>query len=227
MRMIRMLCVAASIAIPQWAAAQLVLDNFSTGKYQKTLLSSSDTNTQTGSMVGGSRETEFFICSPGPCGARNPFGQPSSFQIRPATKLAPAALIMNGGYKVGPRLDVYYGSGTPMNLNLSALYDRIRLTFDASDLSVNFNILVFTGTTWSQIGCNIDPSITSFTYDFPFANFQAASGTSGADFSDLTLMDFIFQTDSAIGGNNWAVTSFEAIPIGAPPGDFTCPGFGK
>jgi hypothetical protein len=227
MRTIQMMFIAALLAIPQAAMSQLVLDDFTTGKYQKTLGSSSDTNTQTGSMVGGSRETVFFICPPGPCGARNPFGQPSSFQIRPATKQEPAALIMNGGYKVGPRLDVYYGSGAAMNLNLSALYDRIRLTFDASDLSVNFNILVFTGTTWSQIGCNLDPSITSFTYDFPFANFQAAPGTSGADFSDLTLMDFIFQTDSAIGGNNWAVTSFQAIPIGAPPGNFTCPGFGK
>ena len=97
----------------------------------------------------------------------------------------------------------------------------------AGDLGVNFNILVWTGGLYSQTGCNIDASITSFTIDFPFANFTPGQGTPGADFSDLTLMDFIFQSDSGIGGNSWAVTSFQAIPIGAPPGNITCAGLGK
>jgi hypothetical protein len=219
--------ITITIATSQLAAAQLVLDDFSTGKYEKTLKSGTETNTQSGSMIGGNRETSFFVCPPGPCGTYNQFDQPASFQVRPKTKSTPSALIQSAGYKVSPRIDVEYGSTAPLNLDLSALYDRFRLTFDGSDLSVNFNILVFTGTVWSQTGCNIDPSISAFTIDFPFANFTAAEGTSGADFSNLTLMDFIFQTDSAIGGNSWAVTSFQAIPIGAPPADITCAGLGK
>ena len=155
------------------------------------------------------------------------YAQPASFQIRAKTKTTPAALIQSAGYKVSPRIDVEYGTGAAMNLDLSSSYDRFRLTFDGSDLSVNFNILVFTGTTWSQTGCNIPASITSFTIDFPFQYFSPASGTSGANFADLTLMDFIFQADSGIGGNSWAVTSFEAIPMGAPPADITCYGLGS
>jgi hypothetical protein len=218
--------IATLLSISKLAAAQLLLDDFSTGKYGKQLLSGSNTNSQTGSMIGGTRETVFFVCPPGPCGAYNRFGQTGSFQVRAKTKTTPSALIYNSGYKVSPRLDVFYGSGAPMNLDLSTLYDRFRVTFDGSDLSVNFNIVAWTGTLYSQTGCNIDPSITSFTIDFPFANFAPGGGTPGADFGGVTLLDFIFQSGSAIGGNDWAVTSFQAIPIGAPPADITCAGLG-
>jgi hypothetical protein len=221
------MAILAILTISQLAVAQLVLDDFSTGKYQKTLKSGTDANTQSGSMIGGNRATSFFVCPPGPCGSYNVFAQPGSFQVRPKTKSSPSALIQSAGYKASPRLDVFYGSTAPLNLDLSSQYDRFRLSFDGSDLSVNFNILVWTGGLYSQTGCNIDPSITSFTIDFPFANFTPGQGTPGADFSNLTLMDFIFQSDSAIGGNSWAVTSFTAIPIGAPPADITCAGLGK
>ncbi|MGO4885964.1 MAG: hypothetical protein ACLP59_34845 [Bryobacteraceae bacterium] len=221
----KLICIAF-LLVPELALAQLVIDNFKTGKYEKTLKSGSDTNTQSGSMMGSSRQTEFLVCSTSPCGASNPFAQPGSFEVRPATKTTPAALIQSAGYKVGPRLDVFYGSTAPLNLNLSGQYDRFRLTFDGSDLSVNFNLVVWTGTLYSQTGCNIDPRITSFTIDFPFEYFTPGGATSGANFGDITLMDFIFQTDSAIGGNSWAVTSFKAIPIGAPPADITCLGLG-
>ncbi|MGO8986762.1 MAG: hypothetical protein ACLPHI_05225 [Terriglobales bacterium] len=221
------LAIIAIVTLSQFAAAQLLLDDFSTGKYEKSLKSGTDTNTQSGTMIGGNRETEFFVCPPGPCGSYNLFAQPASFQVRPKTKTTSSALIQSAGYKVSPRLDVFYGSSAPLNLDLSSLYDRFRLTFDGSDLGVNFNILVWTGGLYSQTGCNIDASITSFTIDFPFANFTPGQGTPGADFSDLTLMDFIFQSDSGIGGNSWAVTSFQAIPIGAPPGNITCAGLGK
>ena len=217
------LVIAAALAAPRLAVSQLMLDNFSTGAYHKQLVSGTDLNLQSGSMIGGNRETVFFVCLP-PCGLSNPFAQPTSFQIRPGTKIAPPALIHSAGYKVGPRLDVQYGSTAPLNLNLSATYDRIRVTFDASDLFVNFNILVFTGGLYSQLGCNLAAGTNPFTVDYPFASFTPGSGTSGADFSNLTVIDFIFQTSSAIGANDWAVTSFQAIPIGAPPADRTCLG---
>jgi hypothetical protein len=51
------LAACAVISISQFAVAQLVLDDFSTGPYQKTLKSGADTNIQYGSMVGDSRET--------------------------------------------------------------------------------------------------------------------------------------------------------------------------
>lgn len=220
------LAIAATLTVSQICMAQLVIDDFSTGPISKTMRAGSVTDTETGSMSGGSRVTEFLVCATSPCGASNPFSQPATFQVHAKTKSAPAALVQSAGYKVGPRIDVVYGSTASLNVDLSSSYDRFRLTFDGSDLSVNFNIVVWTGGLYSQTGCNIAPSITSFTIDFPFIDFTPGGTTTGADFSDITLMDFIFQTDSAIGGNSWAVTSFEAIPIGAPPADITCHGLG-
>jgi hypothetical protein len=202
------------------ARAQLTLDDFSTGPYKKTLSSGQDINTQAGMMIGGNRQTVFTVCSANPCGAQNPFAQAASFQVRQKTKLTPSALIFSAGYKVAPRLEVAYGSVAPLNLDLGTNYDRIRVNFDGSDLFVNFNILVFTGTSYSQTGCNLAASTNPVSIDFPFAYF-----TKGADFTNISIIDFIFQTSSAIGANDWAVTSFQAIPTGDPPAQITCYGF--
>ena len=203
------------------AHAQLTLDDFSTGLYKKQLSSGHDTNTQAGTMIGGNRLTVFSVCQTNPCGASNPFAQSASFQVRQKTKLTPSALIFSSGYKVAPRLDVEYGSTGPLNLNLGSNYDRIRVNFDGSDLFVNFNILVFTGTSYSQTGCNLAASTNPVSIDFPFAYF-----TKGADFTNISSIDFIFQSSSAIGANDWAVTSFQAIPTGDPPAQITCYGLG-
>jgi len=224
------LAMAAILAVPKLAFSQLLLDNFSTGSYEKSLKAGSDTNVQSGSMVGGNRLTSFLLCPPGPCGVDNEFAQSASFQIRPATKIAPAALVFSAGYKASPRLDVEYGSPTALSLNLASAYDRLRVNFDGADQIMNFNILVYSNgnSLYSQTGCNLSPPFYGAPYsvDFPFADFTPGQGTPGADFSDITLIDFIDQTEGALGAADWAITSFEAIPIGAPPGNVTCLGLG-
>jgi hypothetical protein len=217
---VALLAVILILPLASAARAQLTLDDFSTGPYKRTLSSGQDTNTQAGTMIGGNRLTVFFVCT-APCGASNPFAQSASFQLRQKTKLAPSALIFSAGYKVAPRLDVEYGSVAPLNLDLGTNYDRIRVNFDGSDLFVNFNILVFTGTNYSQTGCNLAPSIAPISIDFPFAYF-----TKGANFTNISVIDFIFQSASGIGANDWAVTSFQAIPTGDPPAQITCYGLG-
>lgn len=230
MRLNRFLAAAlvtiVTAAIPQMAPAQLVLDDFSTGAYKKQLASGSDVNVQVGNMVGGHRETALLVCPPGPCGLANQFGQTGSIQIRPATKFAPSALVYSAGFRVSPRVDVVYGLAAPLNLALAPTYDRIRVNFYASDLIVNFNIVAFTGGLYSQTGCNLNPSIGPVSIDFPLADFTPGSGTPGADFTNVSSIDFILQSGSAVGANDWAVTSFEAIPVGAPPAAITCHGLG-
>jgi hypothetical protein len=66
-----------------------------------------------------------------------------------------------------------------------------------------------------------------YSVDFPFVDFTPGQGTPGADFSNITLIDFIDQTEGALGAADWAITSFEAIPISAPPADVTCLGLGS
>jgi len=219
--------IVAIVTLSQLAVAQLVLDDFSTGFYQKTLKSRTDTNTQSGSRIGGSRETTFVACSPASaCKTVNPFGQPSSFQIRAKTKTTPNALVFNSGYKADSYLDIGYGYGSSMTLNLASSYDRIRVSFDGADQVVNFNLLVFSNDAgYSQTGCNLvfPGLLTPFTVDFPFSDF-----TPGADFSDINYMVFLFdEAQGAYSGEDWAVTSFQAIPIGEPPADITCAGLGK
>jgi hypothetical protein len=226
------LATAAVSMIPQLAFSQLLLDDFSTGPYQKTIKSGTDTNFQSGSMVGGSRETTFFACIPSSCGTWNPFGQPSSFEVREKTKSTPDALIFNAGYKARSYLAVGYGFSAPLSLDLASKYDRLRVTFDSADQTVNFNIIVWSngGALYSQTGCNlVDPGYaTSFSVDFPFADFTPGSGTPGASFSDITNMEFLFDgAQGPLGGEDWEVTSFQAIPIGAPAGTITCKGLGS
>ncbi len=223
--------MVAVLAVPQLAVSQLLLDDFSTGLYQKTLKSGTDNNLQSGSMIGGSRETTFFACVPKSCGTWNRFGQPSSFQVRAKTKITRSALVFNAGYKAQSDLIVGYGFSDPMNLNLAASYDRLRVNFDGADQAVNFNMTVWSngGELWSTIGCNLAPPGygTPFSADFPFADFAPGGGTSGASFSDINYV--VFEFDAAqgpLGGEDWAVTSLQAIPIGAPPANITCNGPG-
>jgi hypothetical protein len=223
------LAIAAVLTISQFAAAQLVLEDFSTGPYQKTLKTGHDSNTQTGKMVGGSRNTIFVSCPDAGCAGGgvgdNPFNQPNSFQIKVKTKTTPSALIFNSGYRTYPVLSLGYGYGAPMMIDLSASYDRIRLNFDGANQVINFNLLVFSSIGYSQTGCNIvaPAFMTPFTIDFPFVYF-----TSGADFSAVNYM--VLEFDVGGGPNmeaDFALTSIEAIPIGASPANITCHGLGS
>lgn len=228
----KMVLAAAPVMVaPKPAASQLLFDDFSTGLYQKSLKSGSDNNFQSGAMIGGNRETTFSVCTPPstPCKTYNPWGQPSSFQVRGKTSATPSALVYNGGYKVFSDLGLGYGFPTPLSLNLSSTYDRLRVSFDGIDQTLNFNIIVFStgGSLHSQIGCNlVDPGNgTAFTVDFPFADFTPGGGTPGADFSNVTQMvlEFGVAEDFPF-GEDFAVTSFQAIPTGAPAADITCTG---
>lgn len=221
-----LLAVATVVSLPKLAVSQLLFDDFSTGPYQKTLKSGSDTNFQSGAMTGGSRETTFVACV-SPCSAYNPFSQPSSFQVRAKTAITPSALLFNEGYKSQAYLQVGYGFSTPLTLNLASAYDRLRVTFDGTDQTVNFNIVVWSngGSLYSAIGCNLLGSLTPFSVDFPFADFTPGGGTPGANFSDITNMELeLSVAQGSMGGANYALTSFQAVPIGAPAANITCTG---
>jgi hypothetical protein len=209
-----------AVVAPFSAQAQnLTIDNFSTAPYKKQLMSGSDQHTQAGTMLGGSRYTDFVVCEPTPC--HTAFNQPGSFQIRPDRR-GTSALIHSAGYKVYPRLVVEYGAANPLQLNLSGSYDRLRVNFDGSDQVVNFNIVVFSPSGYYQSGCNLDLGTNPVSVDFPLADFS----NSGGDFTNVSTIAYVMQTGSAVGANDWAITSFEAVPAGAPPAQIICHGLG-
>ena len=190
------------IAAVTYAQSELVLDDFTTGKTKATLKSGTEEDFQNGSMIGGARRTNFIV-------AASTFDQPASFEI---PKGGP--LLHNAGIKVFTRLEVSYGVDTktgenaPLGLNLSS-YDRFRVNFDSNDLVLNFNILVFGANGGiSQSGVNHIPNITATNVDFLFSSFT--SNATPADFSNISFIVLIFQSGSAIGANDFAVTSFAA-----------------
>ena len=203
-----LLAVAALAGMPRMASAQFpLLDDFSTGKYQKTLTWGLDQNVQTGTMVGGQRYTSF--CVSKPCsGQTNPFAQTGSFQIA-----APSGLIYSTGYKVLPQLILGYGYSAPLNLPpLKPAYNRLRLSFDGNTGITNFLIYAWSGNTnVSTLSCHIPFNPNPFTVDLPFVDFKLDGGT-GVDFNNLSAMELSFTEEFTTGGDDWAITRFEAIP---------------
>jgi len=197
------LWVAAAFALPQVARAQsLVVDNFTTGNHEVTLRSGVETHVQSGSMIGGFRQTHFLVAD----GAGNPFNQTGTLDIRPG-----GPMVVDMGTRVFHRLEVYYGVGpdgaiAPLNLNLSG-FDRFVVNFDCSDSVLNFNLQIFSdsGATYSTLGYNLDPNQDPFSVDFPFASFKGE-----ANFSDVDLIVLIFQAGNVMGAQDFAITSLSA-----------------
>jgi hypothetical protein len=219
-----LLCLALcfAFATASFAPAQnLTLDDFSTGPYKKTLptnTAASDHATTSGKMIGGSRDTFYIVCAQIPCtAAENPFGQTGTFQIRPKKAGIPSALVFSSGYKIVPDLQVFYGSNTPLALNLTP-YDRLRVSFDGLTQVVNFNLQLYSNTGNGQLGCNLGPlSSLPFTEDFPLADFVPGTGTT-IDLSNITRVALLTES------GDYAITKFEAITPSEPPGTFTCTG---
>jgi len=220
------LCVALVAA--QFTHAQnLTLDDFSTGAYKKTLptkTAGEDINVQKGTMIGGERETDFLTCHQIPCTTgENEFGQTSSFQMRPSKKAdVPSAGIFSAGYKMFPRLDIFYGVNG-LDLDLKP-YDRLRVSYDGLNSIVNFNIELWSPTGNGIDGCNLTSPTGSypFTVDIPLAKFAVNGGP--IDFSHITLIDIISQSGGVgdLGTLTFAITKFEAIPASVPPANVTC-----
>jgi hypothetical protein len=189
-------------------AQDLTIDDFTTGHYQSPGYKSGakHRSIQTGSMMGGSRDTNFFVCTnPTDCAARNPYNQASSYGFLPANGGQPAAMVQTGGYFVGPRIDMGYGYQTPLHADFTG-YQKIRVNFSGLSQPLNFNIQPHTGGPYAQGGCNIAPYAGSFAVELPLDKFVQ---TQGFSFADVTYMDVIFQDGSVIGSVSFGITSIE------------------
>lgn len=181
-----------------------MIDDFTTGRYRVNLRQNDDTNVQRGAKIAGCFRLTHFIVPPD-----NQFNQHATLNIR-----RQGTLIVSSDYKVFHRLEVTYGvdaqgQNAPLNLNLrGGGYDRFRVHFDGNDLGVNFNIVVFDGSgNISSRGFNVDAGTNPFDQDFLFDDF-VSNGTP-ADFTTIAFITLVFQSGSAMGSNDYAITSFE------------------
>jgi hypothetical protein len=198
-------------AIAATAGAQdLTIDDFTTGHYQSPGYTSGliHRNIQTGSMMGGSRDTNMWICDTnkkGECALANPYHQASSYGFLPAKGGQPAAMVQTGGYFAGPRIDMGYGYQTSLNADFTP-YQKIRVNFTGLTEGLNFNIQPHTGGPYAQGGCNLPAYAGKFSVELPLSKFVQ---TQGFSFADVTYMDVIFQSGSAIGTVSFGITSIE------------------
>jgi hypothetical protein len=188
-------------------AQELTIDDFTTGAYVSPNYTwgTRNTSTQTGSMMGNSRSNNMYVCPPASCATQNPYNQPSRYGFFAKSATQPAAMVQTAGYYVGPRIDMGYGFGDHMD-EYFAGYQKIRVSFQSLTEPLNFNIQLYTGTSWAQGGCNINAYSAPFTVELPLNKFVV---TKGFDFAHVNLIDFIFQSSSAIGGVSFGITKIE------------------
>lgn len=201
-----------------WASNNCqIIDDFSSGTIRSALRDpgTTDRQTQIGTMLGGVRGTSFEIVPNG-----NSFFQPAELDIdNPPDTGVP--LVVTTGLRTGWRLDMEYGVDTsftfkPLNY-LATDCDRFRVTFNSASRTLNFNIVAFyTALGHNALdGINLDPSpfTSPFCVDFPFSNFTPGIPGDTPDFTQkpILLLDFVFQSGSAIGGNEFAITKIETL----------------
>ena len=203
------ICTILFLAAITTAFAQdLSIDDFTTGHYQSPGYKSGakHRSIQSGSMIGGSRDTNFFVCNhPTNCAAQNPYKQSSSYGFLPANGGQPAAMVQTGGYFAAPRIDMGYGFQTPLHADFTG-YLKIRVNFNGLTQPLNFNIQPHSGGPYAQGGCNLQPYNGVFAVELPLDKFIQ---TEGFTFTDVTDVDFIFQSSSTIGSVSFGVTSIE------------------
>jgi hypothetical protein len=209
--LLKLVVLYLSVAGAQAAFTQdFTIDNFTTGHYQSLGYRTGlvHESIQTGSMMGGSRDTNMSICDPtkqGNCVKANPYNQASSYGFLRGRGGQAAAMVQTGGYFASPRIDMGYGYHAPMDVDFSG-YQKIRIDFNGLSQPLNFNIQLFTGTAYAQGGCNIPAYPGAFSAELPLNLFVQ---TQGFDFHHVNAMNVIFQNGSAIGSVSFGATSIE------------------
>lgn len=205
------LALCLTLGAAQFTFAQdKTIDDFTTGTYQSKPLTKGTANrsTQSGTMLGGSRDTYMGICDPtkkGDCAANNPYNQSSSYGFFQAKGSRVASMVQTAGYLAKPRIDMEYGFQNPMNVDFTG-YQKIRLNFQGLSQPLNFNILLYSGGPYAIGGCNLAPYAGTFSIELPLSLFQQ---TPGFDLAHVSNIDFIFQDGSVIGNVGFGVTSIE------------------
>jgi RHS repeat-associated protein len=195
--------------------ARFVIDDFSTGSFHRTYLTTPPDDaiypeTQTGSMAGGDRYYELLLR-----GAPN---TNASVDISPA-----GGFNFTSDAGVGHRFDWNYGTTyiryTPMSLDLSG-YNAIRFHFDEVPRGLNFNVLVYFRGQVDNYACaatNIWPHTTPFDVQFGFDEIAAhiADRTRSADFAKVSGIYLVTQSGGVFagGGESFALRAITAVSV--------------
>jgi len=195
---------ALAAGAPALAENRQLIDDFSTGHVPaKPIKKGHTSSSQTGSMVGGARNTTLTLCDTS-CNTANPYTQMAAYSYVPnKAKAGENAFVQSAGIETWPRIEQSYG---PMHMNFSA-YDRVRLNFVGLSASLNFNLLMFTEGGHGQNACNLPALNQPFSVELPYSGFAMENG--GFVASDITDLAFVYQSGSTIGSVEFGIRSIE------------------
>jgi hypothetical protein len=178
------------------AAHALTLDNFTTGNYQFSASSGTTDAVQSGTMLGGQRDTRFIVTN-----------DPAHPNSPSSVSIADGSLDLNGGPWSNVRLEVGYGYGGNVDLDLTT-ESGILTHFLTNDHTLNYNILLFdTSNRYRQFGVNLAAQESPFDSYAPFSGFTTNPG--GFDMGHVAIAVLVFQTQR---NHDFSISSVEAVP---------------
>ena len=173
--------------------AQLVVDDFTTGNLNNTVLKSGDSGPffQTGSsIIGKTRRTHAKV-------RQNPFNQ--SFQMAIEDDL----LAITAAYDTRGTVYVAYGKdkndkAAPMNLDLSK-YKNLKIEFAAKSTINGIYVMLFTGTSRAVFGKHVPAREGPFVFTIPLSELKKVGPH--YTLTDIDQIRFQFDSRSKTGCN--------------------------
>jgi hypothetical protein len=195
----------SALALGAQAAAvnetPLVIDAFTTGFDNFSLVSGSADRPRSGSMLGGVRGIYFSVDA-------GPLQQPSGYTMNGA-----GGLVISSGLKSYWGAYLIYGVGyssVPLDLHLSP-YDMICLDFGSNDQPVSGGVEFAKDSAYATASWYAGPSTGAFSVKVPYAEFDTTTG-SPLPWDGVSQVVVLLQTGSANAGNDLELTS---ITLGA------------
>lgn len=193
-----------------FAASPLVLDDFTSGPYSKTLkvIGASDLHYEplaAGSLLGAARQTDFTL---GP----NPYNQWNTLSIGKHVFVVDTAVGAVTATSIGYGFTVS-GAQTPLGLNLGG-YSGFQLNIAGIATSESLIVVI---TVWPHSGGYFDievvlpPSGNPIPEVLPFSSFNQGGGGGSLTQSDVSDIDYISIQAQGGGFASFVFTSFAAI----------------
>lgn len=191
-RMMRktLLGLGLAISLCVSAHANLTIDDFTTGAYLVSLISGSDVNTQSGSMLGGTRQTVLQVLA-------NPLSRPVALDIGSGLS------VLDNGSLAQSQLTLIYLQGAT-TVDLSS-YDRLRLHFVGNDLPMNIQVAFYSPSGQAMGTSAVAPGV-GFHHDVLFSSLMTF-GT--MDWSQVNYISVRFEPAP---GGDFALSQLEVVP---------------
>lgn len=191
------------VIVASAAQANILIDDFNTGNFGRTITSGSSTDFQMGSMLGGDRYTQMSIQS-------NPFGLELQTNINNGAYALSSQSGVNAMGEIGYGFASQGGSVIQQNLNQSfAGNNEFKLNFLSSDTPGTVMMSVRSSSSNGGAFASVTKPIPGNSVNSSFMTNFAFSEFTGVNFNDIDQI--IVKFDTGVSGDI-ALGNLEAVP---------------